>query len=273
MSSLLTLTAMRAYADDCSNSARLAADMALYGKDPTPAQRISVTSGRTGIVLALKKLRKLQRHHMPLSAVMFEDVAIPTAVETTVLYLASQIPAGRWQALVPPRLLDVEWRLHRGQAEEALDRLRSALSICAHLKNFHETQSQGQREGTRTYTQRASNQRQIDAHVATYCRARAALLELDSNRDSWQATLRELKDGDITELHLVKDIRAAPPPQKTGDKARHKGRMTEAERVAAATAPIASSARHQLSWIWFSIGAPPTFGSLDAQSLGYNDGA
>lgn len=122
------------------------------------------------------------------------------------------------------------------------------------------------------YRQRASNQRQINAHVATYCHTYAALLELDPDHDHWQATLRELKDGDVTELHLVKDIRVAPPPQKTGGSARRKGRMTKAEWITAAASPVAPRSPHKLSWIWFSVGTVPTFGALDAQSLGYHNG-
>lgn len=99
-------------------------------------------------------------------------------------------------------LVDIEWKLRRAQAHEALESLQHNLQARAYLYKFKDRFVRGQHANTRARNAIASVDAQIREAAEDYRAAYKALVSLCSvtNDLTWQRELLPLADDDIRDL-------------------------------------------------------------------------
>ena len=144
--------------------------------------------------------------------------------------LRRQIPYDR-------ELKEIEWKLHVGQAHDALEELWQGLCSLSYMLRFKDRFLRGQGATTRARNCLALVGVKIDLCATKYCAAYSALLTLSPllGKVGWQSTFRPLEKEDI---HCMTD----------------------------GTDNQASKERRRLSWIWIACGSGNGKGGED-QSL------
>ncbi|RPD56066.1 hypothetical protein L226DRAFT_546322 [Lentinus tigrinus ALCF2SS1-7] len=98
-----------------------------------------------------------------------------------------------------PNLMELEWRLRRAQAFDALADLRAHLEVRSHLYKFKDRFARGQRANTRAQTIIKQAEVKIDEDAARYRAAYAALRSLANTlgKAGWEADFAPLHAADI----------------------------------------------------------------------------
>ncbi|KAJ6486562.1 hypothetical protein C8R47DRAFT_979565, partial [Mycena vitilis] len=221
----------------------LASDVASTGLHPTDRQRAAMIERtsklrrkifawidvQTSFFAGLKNVRELEdaaRAHRA------EADAIPgVSVSDIKLWLPSAVvgvPQREMEGVtVKDEVLQHEYRLRVGQAEEALHEVRRLLLVRTHLYHLKDTHSRGVRANMRSQDKITALNSQIQRAAAQYRAARAALVTLGRalKRHEWERTLQVLKED---------DVRGLPQSQKRRKKV-----------------------HRPPSWIWMRVGAQP----------------
>ena len=124
------------------------------------------------------------------------------------LMLPSSINEHTCQALGLQALVDIELTLRKGQAYDALNKLRTSIRVWNYNFEFKKNEVRGQKQNTRAQRFLNTLREDIKSAAATYCRARAALLQLGMAEDD--VVFRPLLDS---ELYLKNTSK----PAKLGD--------------------------------------------------------
>jgi hypothetical protein len=128
----------------------------------------------------------------------------------------------------------MEWDMRIGQAQDALNDLRSALRLRSFLYSQKDRYSRGQRENNKSHTLIQRCESRVLLFVKTYRRAREAIESLSRplSRSGWEGQLPALNDGDVKGMTETA-LRDAEEPEGT--------KRSEGHR--------------ELSWIWTTLGA------------------
>ncbi|KAJ6492734.1 hypothetical protein C8R47DRAFT_1070284 [Mycena vitilis] len=223
------------------------------GPNPTPTQELDFLKRRTTLRVRLQAFRKLQGTYMPKlrrylnpgqKAVWDADDQQP---EATRLFMPSDIEtaASRVKACATG-LPDVEARLRKGEASEALAQLRRGLRTRSMTNRFKIRNWSGQRALTRG--QGILRQVNIKIHAAKlrYRFSRNALLKLLKHGD-WENTFRVLEESDVRALN----DRALREEEQAYDE--HLGALGVSSGFAATGAVAAGETHRTLSWIWYAV--------------------
>ncbi|KAJ7119198.1 hypothetical protein C8R43DRAFT_901144, partial [Mycena crocata] len=120
------------------------------------------------------------------------------------LFLPSAIVAASWAKEVACKddILDYEYQLRVGEANESLYEVRRLLLVRTHLYKLKDTQSRGVRANTRSGDKIAALNDRINRTAAQYRVARTALVSLGRvlKKNDWEWTLQELKEEDVRGL-------------------------------------------------------------------------
>ncbi|KAJ6464570.1 hypothetical protein C8R45DRAFT_840433 [Mycena sanguinolenta] len=228
----------------------LASDISSTGLHPTDGQRRAMTERTSKLrrkifawitiqsrfFPALQNTRQLEDDER---ARLSGNQAVPgISVTDLKLWLPSAIaaasPAIVHGVFVPMAVHQHEYRLHVGQAHEALHEVRRLLLVRTHIYKLKDTHSRGVRANMRSQDKIAALNNQIQQAATQYRVARAALVT--SGRllrwTEWERPLKELK---------VDDVRGLPQttfhdPERKKKNKRRKRKKARVER------PI--------SWIW-----------------------
>lgn len=189
----------------------------------------NVQNMRTNLFRQINQWRQAQQLHMPRIHTyrQCENSAIPDQAEQLPLYLPSNVPH-----LAPSELRELEARLRKAQADDALStirRLRRAITGVIAFKRKN-VSGMGNRSNTRMQTLFSKFQSKIGLAKQRYRSARAALISLEPEGD-WHTTLKELKDEDIRGPNREDDEETDRRKKRTGE------------------------GRYQPSWIWMTPGA------------------
>ncbi|KAJ6538207.1 hypothetical protein DFH09DRAFT_1249732 [Mycena vulgaris] len=171
-------------------------------------------------------------------------------VSDLALWLPSAIAAapggGRDVPSCKTEIMEHEYRLRVGQANEALHEVRRLLLVRTHLYKLKDTHSRGVRANTRSADKIAALNDRIRRAAAQYRAARATLETLGRvlKLNEWSWTLQELKEEDVRGLprsHFGDPLRqAGKKARKAGQSRTKKARIEREERP--------------LSWIWIARG-------------------
>jgi hypothetical protein len=129
-----------------------------------------------------------------------------------------------------------EYRLHVGQANEALHKVRRLLLVQTHLYKLKDTHSRGIRANMRSGDKIAALNQQVWRAAAQYRGARMALEALgrELSKKEWEWTLLPLRED---------DIRGLPQSQ-----------FHNPERKKKKRARVKKGVERELSWIWVNRG-------------------
>ena len=122
-------------------------------------------------------------------------IADPMPPEMEVLMLPSSLNEHMLRALNLQALVNVELILRKGQAHDALDKLRSSIRVWTLNFEFKIKEVRGQEQNTRAQRLLNSIREKIDAVADTYRRARAALVRLGMPEDD--VVFRPLLDNEL----------------------------------------------------------------------------
>ncbi|KAJ7601623.1 hypothetical protein DFH06DRAFT_1153729 [Mycena polygramma] len=242
-------------------------------KDPTAAQKLAFTKRRTTLLKQIIRFRKIQRVYMPaVRSILSDDQRqvfdgngeqLP---EATRLFMPSEIAdaalRGRVCAIGLP---EVERRMRRGEAGEALEAVRQGLRTRTMTNRFRLRNYTGQ--GMMTKGQGILRRVNIKISLAKvrYRYSRAALLALEGHGD-WETVLRVLKDDDVRALNE----RALTAEEKAQNEhwAELGGAIIEGG-IARASGLATGEGAHTLSWIWYT--ADPGAGGDDTDDPRFYD--
>ncbi|KAJ7079372.1 hypothetical protein C8R43DRAFT_910127, partial [Mycena crocata] len=194
----------------------LEGDVKATGLHPTDAQRramIERTSKQRRKIIAwmdvqekffpgLKVIRELEDAARALAA---ETQPVPgISVWDIKLLLPSAIVAASYAKEVPctHEVLDYEYQLRVGQANEMLHEVRRLLLVRTHLYKLKDRHSRGVRANTRAGDKIAALNDRVNRAAAQYRVARAALVILGRvlKKNEWEWSLLELKEEDVRGL-------------------------------------------------------------------------
>ncbi|KAK7022747.1 hypothetical protein VNI00_016981 [Paramarasmius palmivorus] len=171
-------------------------------KDPTVIQSTKVLEQRNTLHRRIRYFQALQAIYMPglmqfrANARDVDEEEDSIQPETTKLWLSSDIPKEKHEAVSVRGLDKVEAKLQQARCYDALNALRHTLRIKARLMQFKNTNVRGQRESecSRAIINRVYMKAR---HFASHYRiAHKAYLALVGTGD-WEKTLRVLEDGDV----------------------------------------------------------------------------
>ncbi|KAJ7429994.1 hypothetical protein B0H11DRAFT_2264473 [Mycena galericulata] len=227
-------------------------------KDPSPAQRLAFTKRRTTLLKRIFKFRQVQRVYMPAARALLSDEQKQVydgngeqLPEATRLFMPSELVNREIRARAcATGLPDIEARMRRGEAEEALEAVRHGLRTRTMTNRYKLRNYTGQ--GMMTKGQGILRHINIKIHSAKlhYRYARAALLALDGH-GAWEERMKVLDDDDVRALNE----RALTAEEKAQNEhwAELGGAILEGG-VARAAALAAGEGGHTFSWIWYNAG-------------------
>ncbi|KAJ7130004.1 hypothetical protein C8R43DRAFT_896294, partial [Mycena crocata] len=140
-------------------------------------------------------------------------------------------------------ILDHEYRLRVGQANEALHEVRRLLLVRTHLYKLKDTHARGVKANTRSADKIAALNDRVKRSASQYRVARVALVPLGRvlKRNDWAWTLQELKEDDVRGL----------PRAPFSDPERQKGKGKSRKRKQARKEKVKE---RPMSWIWINRG-------------------
>ncbi|KAJ7026921.1 hypothetical protein C8F04DRAFT_1267519 [Mycena alexandri] len=236
---------------------KLAVDVCAL-KDPSANQKLTFTKRRTALLKQIFKFRGVQRVYMPSVRALLTDEQrqmfdgngeqLP---EATRLFMPSEIPDERLRGRAcAVGLAEVEAQMRAGEAEEALEDVRSGLRTRTMTNRYKLRNYTGQ--GMMTKGQGILRQINIKIHMAKlrYRYARAALLVLRGH-GRWEERLKVLGEDDVRALNE----RALTAEEKAQNEhwAELGGAIIEGG-IARAAGVAAGEGNHTLSWIWYTAG-------------------
>ncbi|KAJ6484517.1 hypothetical protein C8R47DRAFT_1073122 [Mycena vitilis] len=225
-------------------------------KDPSAAQRLAFTKRRTTLLKNIHKFRKVQRVYMPGLRSLLSDTQRqmldgngPQVPESTRLFMPSEIEKadlrGKACAMGLP---EIERRMRKGEAEDALEKIRNGLRTRTMTNRYKLRNWTGQ--GMMTKAQGLLREINIKIQMARvrYMYARVALLRLWGH-GSWEERLRVLNEDDVRALNE----RALTTEEKKQNEhwAELGGAVIEGG-IARATGVATGEGSHTLSWIWYT---------------------
>ena len=156
-----------------------------------------------------------------------------------IVWLPSSI---QWQVPCDVNLQEIEWKLHLGQAHNALNELRQALHTLSYLLQFKDRFLCGQGANTWAHNCLKSIDAKVDASAEKYCAAHSALVSLSPllGKVGWMNSLQHLEKGDIWPM-------------------------------TAGTKDQASEGHWKLSWIWLTCGYSNN-DDIEKENEGLQDG-
>ncbi|KAF9513197.1 hypothetical protein BS47DRAFT_1362639 [Hydnum rufescens UP504] len=146
----------------------------------------------------IKTFHDIQKIYMPEACHFLtskDECEKPSHPETIKLFLPSQIPV---EYCMQNTIMDIEVKLHVGQAFDALSSLHSLLCIQAHLTNYKQT-VQGQHMHTCVMALIESAKCKTASIAAKYTVSHQTLISL-MGLDSIDPQLKELRDWDVCML-------------------------------------------------------------------------
>ncbi|KAL0563618.1 hypothetical protein V5O48_018447, partial [Marasmius crinis-equi] len=251
---------------------RLRADMAERKRDPTTRQTTKTIDERNAIRRHLKNLDEVRAIYMPGLIQHLRDMDEEEGVEEEEkaedipVWLPSSLPRADIDKVCAPGLADVEARLHKGRAHDALDGVRHTLRVKSRMVLFKNTNIRGNRDSGRgreainTVESRAKN------YAQKYRVARELYYSLLGEEGGDGEELPELKDSDVKSYKDPADVKIGPGRRGTdewGEEAR-RGATREMPTYELGldlipadtrdydyrTAFGTGETRRQLSWIW-----------------------
>ncbi|KAJ7765189.1 hypothetical protein B0H16DRAFT_1454369 [Mycena metata] len=236
---------------------KLAIDVRVL-KDPSPNQKLVFTKRRTALLKQIYKFRGVQRVYIPSVRALLTDEQRQVydgngeqLPEATRLFMPSEIEDARLRSRACALgLADVKAQMRYGEAEEALEDVRSGLRTRTMTNRYKLRNYTGQ--GMMTKGQGILRQINIKIHLAKlrYRYARAALLVLHGH-GGWEERLKVLGDDDVRALNeraLTAEVKA-----QNDHWAELGGAIIEGG-IARAAGVATGEGNHTLSWIWYTSG-------------------
>ncbi|KAJ6478450.1 hypothetical protein DFH09DRAFT_1253383 [Mycena vulgaris] len=160
--------------------------------------------------------------------------------------IAAALGCGRDVPSCKTEIMEHEYRLRVGQANEALHEVRRLLLVRTHLYKLKDTHSRGVRANTRSADKIAALKDRTRRAAAQYRAARATLETLGRvlKRNEWSWTLQELKEEDVRGL----------PRSHFGDPLQQAGKKVRKARQSRTKKARVEREERPLSWIWIARG-------------------
>ena len=211
----------------------------------------SVVEFRTSFRRRFVKFRQLQAQYQPEVASLLcwlpATSMDPPSVHDTPFYLPSSLPPDVL-SIASERLVFMEKELRLGQCRDSLNQLRTRLVAKTRLIKYKYVNVRHQAPNTRSRGHLNQISTKIDAAVAKYRHAFAALQVLDqSGKSEWRSKFRELRD---------QDVRGLSEPELPN--ARTRERAEELQARSLLNGGAMPEGNRTVSWIWRgSIGGGP----------------
>lgn len=239
---------------------RVKADKKAMDASATPLQLAKMQERQNSLLRKIKTWMAIQLLYMPevspLRAAEDRASSAQNAKSESFnisLHLPSALPSRiRVQAI----LYEYEFRLRRAQAYECLDNLRGHLRMRTHMYQFKDRNVRGQGACTRSVNLIARVKKKVDACSAQYRATRVALLALSARTGdyAWEASLRELNDGDVRAFTDDSDGETQAERLKREKSEQKKGKAL-------------GEGFKKLSWIWMITGV-----GADGDDAGLQEG-
>lgn len=225
---------------------RLKLDTEALGLHATDDQKRKISIRTTTLQRKISLWMDVQQLYMPssriarLEAQQNADPEEEEKVSDIKLWLPSALPR---KNPCDGRLRQMEWKLRRAQANDALDELRNSLRLRSYLYIDKDRFQRGQRANTRSRSVINTVQGRVDFTATTYRHARDSLYKLSKFPDiedvGWTPAYPDLKPSDVRALSDPDDD--VQMRKKSGD-------------AASARPSIPSEGHRTVSWIWKRLG-------------------
>ncbi|CAK5267151.1 unnamed protein product [Mycena citricolor] len=251
-------------------------DMRAVGRHPTDKQRAAMTERSSKLRRKIVTWTEIQSLFFPNVNRLreMEDKARAKAAESQTvpglkvyelkLWLPSQLVAfpGAWIPVdSSANILNAEYRLRVGQANEALDEIRKNLIVRTHLYSVKDRHKEGVRAHTRAMGKIAVVNERIRRLAEKYRAAWSALGRLGPvlGHMEWRSTLLALESDDLRPL----------PKNHFGDVTRQRATQSRNKKKSKSSQskPAAVPVPRKPSWIWTTA----LSGSMATGSLGANE--
>ncbi|KAL0570776.1 hypothetical protein V5O48_011179, partial [Marasmius crinis-equi] len=247
---------------------RLKGDVAEKKREPTLRQSTKIVDERSAIRRQLRNLEEVRAIYMPGLLQFLRDLGEEQGAEEEekaediVVWLPSSLERGEVDRICAPGLAEIEARLQKGRAHDALDGVRHTLRVKARMVLFKNTNVRGQRDSGRSREVINTVEARAKAYAQKYRLCRKLYHELVGE----DSELPELKDGDIRSYKDPAEVKVGPGRRGTDEwgeestaasTAHHK--MTtpgidliplDRRELAHRTVHRTGETRKTLSWIW-----------------------
>ncbi|KAL0568511.1 hypothetical protein V5O48_013468, partial [Marasmius crinis-equi] len=196
---------------------RLRALIAERKRDPTARQETKTSDERSAIRRQVKNLEAVRAIYMPGLLQHLEDVddgedADVSQAEDIRIWVPSLLPKDVLDRVCVPGLSEIEARLQKGRAWDALDGVRHTLRVKSRMLLFKNSNVRGQRDSGRSNATIQQVTSKAKGYAEKYNACREAYYSLSPNEDmlSMEAELPELKDGDVRSYKDPAEIKVGP---------------------------------------------------------------
>ncbi|KAL0577484.1 hypothetical protein V5O48_004508 [Marasmius crinis-equi] len=183
---------------------KLRAEIAERKRFPTACQETKISDERSAIRRQLKNLQEVRAIYMPGLVQHLQDSgddedAEDGKAEEIRIWLPSSFSGGDINHICVPGLADIEARLEKGRAGDALDSVRHTLRVKSRMLLFKNSNVRGQRDSGRSNAtiEQVTSRAKLYAEKYRRCRKAYYALSPDDSMSAPEAELPDLEDGDI----------------------------------------------------------------------------